>query len=648
MTAGERLRNWIDEVAQFWAERLGDWGGTMIGHGIDAFMKILGKSAAPKLKPIIESWEKSGLVPPELQPLLEEIKDPTGEFAALLGGAAGGAAAGSLVGSTIGPWLMLLQYNVQKLAKQYRLDPMAVITAWRRDPEAYKKYFEDLGDQGWDEERIEALKFLTMFVPTAQDQINWLAKEVFEPDMIDRYGLKDELPSYAETDFSKIGVDEKQMANYWMAHWEHASFSQVIEMLHRGTLSLDKEMPAPPTTKEGWATRDSEGDKALYDWYRLVEIPPFWRARLTAMSWNVPTRVDVRRWWDMRTISEERLRSIYHAQGFHGEDLDNYVLWTKVYVAYPDLMARWGKGWITLDEVRSELTGLGMPADRVEEMIQTKIQSIEPERTTGERALTKTDIYKGIKADRITRAEGVELLMDLGFDEDEADLLVDTNIPEDELDVVVAQRELTKTDILKGLKEAVITRDQARERLLELRYSTLDAEFLLKIFDAQVKPPVETAGREASKADIVTAVKKGLITPEDAYLMLQDINFTPEAAMFILEVKAEVSPFSPINFAEFKDRTQKYRVAAGMEANPMPEEIKKAAAEVVKLTGEVEALTRSVEEEQRGLVAGEPLPEETTKRLKSLQVKRNRAISTLEKAKSDYNQLLSEWRHGLP
>lgn len=80
----------------------------------------------------------------------------------------------------------------------------------------------------------------------------------------------------------------------------------------------------------------------------------------------------------------------------------------------------------------------------------------------------------------------------------------------------------------------------------------------------------------------------------------------------------------------------------------MPEEIKKAAGEVVKLTADLEALQKSIDTEQLGLVKNEVLPEAATLRLKSLQVKRNRAISSLEKAKSDYNRLIAEWRHGLP
>jgi len=129
--------------------------------------------------------------------------------------------------------------------------------------------------------------------------------------------------------------------------------------------------------------------------------------------------------------------------------------------------------------------------------------------------------------------------------------------------------------------------------------------------------------------------------------MLLGLDFTPEAADFILMVKAEESPFSPINFAEFKDLTQKYRRAAGMGVVYMTEEIKKAAEVVITLTSDVKVLTQSIEEERRGLIPGEVLPEETTKRLKALEVKRNRAIAKLETAKTEYNRQVAEWKHGL-
>ncbi|GAH68500.1 unnamed protein product, partial [marine sediment metagenome] len=253
---------------------------------------------------------------------------------------------------------------------------------------------------------------------------------------------------------------------------------------------------------------EGEAEKIIKMAYRTMGYSSFWQERLLQLVREIPTRVDVRRWWDMRTIDEAELRSIYQRRGYFGKDLENYVVWTKVYVAFPDLIARWKNGWITFDEVRAELIGYGMPAARAEELLETKFKATAGDKTAAERDITKTDIIKGVKKGVITRGEGMELLMDMGYDEADADYILTINIPVDEEDVVVNQRELTKTDILNGLKAAIITEDEALERLKEIRYSPLDAEFLLKIYKALVKPPTEPKEREASKADIVLAVKK--------------------------------------------------------------------------------------------------------------------------------------------
>lgn len=127
-----------------------------------------------------------------------------------------------------------------------------------------------------------------------------------------------------------------------------------------------------------------------------------------------------------------------------------------------------------------------------------------------------------------------------------------------------------------------------------------------------------------------------------------DLGYDENEADYILAVNVGVLEGSPETFAEFKEWTTKYKLATGREAKPMPEEIKKAAEEVVRLTNELEALYLSIEEEKRGLIDVEEIPEEATARLEELQVSRNRAISELERVKSEYNRLLAKWRHGRP
>jgi len=622
MLPGARFAAWLSNIAFGWKLPVGEWIREWISKAVLNAFEDMEPGAIEAMRPALLKQIKDPLVPEELKTLYRAAIEPGNPINTV-----GGIitlllqSLGTLLGGSQ-PLSNIMRYTQDKVLETYRLDPQTIITAWRRDPKTFEPFFEDLKEQGWSEPRINALKFSTLFLPNADEQTFWLAREVYEPAMREKYGLDAELPVYADTDFAKIGVTPEQMTNKWRAHWQHASWIQVVEMLHRGLLD----------------------EEEVKQWFRLVEIPPFWRQLLIDTAYTWPTRVDVRRWWDMRTIDEARLRELYSGMGYRGKNLDDYVLWTKVYVAFPDLMARWSKGWISIDEVRSELVGLGMPGERVEEMIQTKIKAAEPERIDKERDVTKTDIIKGVKKGVITRDEGIELLVDMGYDEDEADYILVINIPPDEEDAVVKQRDISKADVIAGLRTEVISEDDALNKLLELRYSRADSEFLLDIFKATIKPPEEPRQREASKADIVQAVKKGLITPEEAYLMLQDIGFTPEASEFILMVRAETSPFSPVTFGEFKGLTEKYRRATGREVKPMPEELKQAADELVKITNEVESLDRAIEEEKAKLIPDEPLPEQATARLEELEVSRNRARAELQRLSQDYNAKLAEWR----
>jgi len=492
MSAGDRFKGWIDGIIS----------------------ALIVKPFNSMVKRSLNKYIDDPNLPPSMKESLKDYlasEDP-GEVAAggllsVLGGISALLGVGRPKGRS-------LEYYEDRLEKSYRLDPIAVITAWRRDPAAYEKYFADLVDQGWSDDRIKALKFVTEFMPSAQDLVRWEAREVFEPDMIAKYGLDDEFSGLDLSLFDKIGVTREQALNYWRAHWEHASWNQVVEMVRRGQMT--------------------EAD--VWDWFRLVEIPPFWRDKLIAISWEVPTRVDVRRFYDMRTIDETRLREIYTAQGYHGKDLDDYVLWTKIYVDLPDLLARWKNGWITLEEVRARLIADGMSAGAADELIQTKVKAVEPTSTTEGKELTKTEIYKGVKQGVISYDEGLDLLMDLDYTADQADYLLNTNV-----------------QTLTG---------------------------------------------------------------------------------------------SPGNLEEFKEMTQKYRKAVGSESQAPTQELREAAAEVVKLKKDLDILQARVKEEEAQLVNEEVLPPQATAKRDELRVSLHRAESALQAAKSHYDTLVAEWRHG--
>lgn len=300
--------------------------------------------------------------------------------------------------------------QAQEHYRPERLDPLSAIQGWRRDielPPEISDIFDELRDRGWSDGRIEFLKRITEVMPTPQDLVLWSGREVFEPDAVRKYGLDDEFEKLDLSLFAKIGISKEIARNHWRAHWQHASFTQIVQMRRRGLIT----------------------DEDVYEWFRLVEIPPYWRHLLADLIWVKPTRVDLRRFWDMRTIDETALREYYLALGYHDKELEDYVLWTKVYTGFPNLIARYSKGWISLDEVRAELRAMGMSETRMEELIQERVKKEgDPERMEGTRQLTRALIVKGAKLGKFDKTKTMELLRELNYGEFEAEAIFDIEI----------------------------------------------------------------------------------------------------------------------------------------------------------------------------------------------------------------------------
>ncbi|MBA7590703.1 hypothetical protein ES708_32832 [subsurface metagenome] len=200
----------------------------------------------------------------------------------------------------------------------------------------------------------------------------------------------------------------------------------------------------------------------------------------------------------MRTISEDELRSIYHRRGYHGKDLDNYIIWTKVYVDFPDLMARYKNGWINLEEVRHQLVDIDkLDADRYEELLQTKIKAVQEERIADTTALTRSLIIKGAKAvpPKLTREETIELLMLKNYDKWEAEYIYDIEVT----GAASPETPMEFRQMVESYRHAVgLDFKEVPPELLEADRKRLDLR--LRLSQARAKKAPEVAQLEADLA----------------------------------------------------------------------------------------------------------------------------------------------------
>jgi len=96
------------------------------------------------------------------------------------------------------------------------------------------------------------------------------------------------------------------------------------------------------------------------------------------------------------------------------------AVWEQFNIIFSDLRALYSKGWIDAEGLLKEVIDLKIPEERAKELVMTVVKFDQPERLEDERTLTKAEIVKGVKNEIITVNDGVALLMDIGYEEWEA------------------------------------------------------------------------------------------------------------------------------------------------------------------------------------------------------------------------------------
>ena len=400
-------------------------------------------------------------------------------------------------------------------------------------------------------------------IPGASDNVLFALREVWDKDR--RTELLAETPDIKYYHRLEENGYAREIANdYWASHWVLPSVGQLNEMLHRGVIT------------------DVEWDRFV----KYNDFDPTVRPWLKKISYSPYTRVDIRRMWDLRLVSRQEVKDNYLDLGYDEEHAEKMTVWTLAYVLAVEMRARYSKGWVSEADIRTALLGTGMPAARVEEYLQKIIKEDASERLDKERDLTKTDITRSVKKGLLTKAEGVERLMDLGYDEDEASFIVDITVSEGISAEIEADRDLSKADIIKGIADAVFTEAQGLEMLMKLGYSKEEAQYIIDIRVPPKKPDKLKPERDLTKTEIVKGVKKEILTWDQGIQMLYEMGYDMDEAEFILAINIEALTGSPETWSEMQNIVNKGRKAQGLPVKEISSGIKDIEGNIKKYTQE--------------------------------------------------------------
>lgn len=321
--------------------------------------------------------------------------------------------------------------------------------------------------------------------PTPQDLITFLVREVFNPDIVKKFGQDLEFPTKAIEEGFKIGLNEELLKKYWSAHWQLPDPNAVFEAMYRFAPDiLDQatdDLAFLGLTKEQVMTDFDTVDTLL----KTKDVMPYWRPRIRATAFNNLTRVDTRRMIRLRFISFKDAIYQYRKQGYTPKDAERLVKFGFVVESLIDWKDGLENKSITMDNIKRELGEWNITEPNLLGLVESKLSGSLAKGVEEHRKLTQSLILRAFNLGGINRTETIQMLIDLKYSEEQAKFILEV----EELSTTLKTKpklkelDLSKTDLLKGYKEEVFSRDDTKTRLINIGYSDAEASELLEIED---------------------------------------------------------------------------------------------------------------------------------------------------------------------
>jgi hypothetical protein len=207
---------------------------------------------------------------------------------------------------------------------------------------------------GYGPEEIPQLLKLAKYIPSVPDFVRMAVREVFTPEVAEKYGQFEDYPPAFEEYAKMAGLSPEYAKYYWAAHWELPSISMGFEMYHRGIITYED----------------------LKTLLRTLDVMPYWREKLIKLSETPFTRIDVRRMYKAGVLTREEVTRAYMDLGYNEDkatkltdfvcadaNLENREL-TK-----SELLTLYRERALTHDEIMGELKALGYSNEEIEFLI---------------------------------------------------------------------------------------------------------------------------------------------------------------------------------------------------------------------------------------------------------------------------------------
>jgi DNA-binding transcriptional MerR regulator len=453
----------------------------------------------------------------------------------------------------------------------------------------------------WDVDKLaRMLKIVDIHPDDRQDIIN----VAYGPPNVRELGYGWDVGVYTEEDVEKYrrmgGLspeDAKKAATSLVAYRTEAERNSVrTELMYAyGFDRIDKdtlkarltEIKTPVEALELWMTRaelyrerirkpamDVEGrivssSEALTAFKLGLRNEEWTRAQLKALDW-IDERINV---------AVERAK----VEMAEKEAEKEVVKYRKLTVA--QLKQMYTVKMITKEQMTTEIVIMGYSPDDAELLteIYTREEPVEVKPKLFTTAMSRS-FYEYMVFDE---DDVYYNFLEQGWDETKASMLTMLMVLEHEYPLLRIQYE-----------NGTISGEDMVKELVKLEMSELDARTLVKETYRELQIKRLTSEKDLTKAEIIKGVKNMVLTTSQGAELLQDIGYDENEAWYILAINKVVAAGDPEGYWEMRRVTESYKKAKGEKYMEIPDEAIMLEKEIKKVKAQIDELKKTTGNEQ--------------------------------------------------
>jgi Holliday junction resolvasome RuvABC DNA-binding subunit len=311
-------------------------------------------------------------------------------------------------------------------------------------PEEAKRRFKI---QGYSDQEANELIKLAKYIPTVPDFIRMAVREVFTPEVAEKYGQFQDYPAELDKYAAMAGLDPAFAKFYWAAHWELPSISMGFDMFHRGIITYEE----------------------LKTLLRTLDVMPYWREKMIKLSETPFTRIDVRRMYKAGVLTREEVTRAYMDLGYNEDKaskLTDFVCADSIQdtrdLTKSELLTLYKEGSIKKDEIIAELQTLGYSEDEVNLLVSIVDFQKGKEKLNVLKSAMKASYFAGL----VDRNDVLAFIEKQGLPASEVQELLDLWDAEREVRVTLPSR----TDLTRFLKKGIIDEETFKSLMAGIGY----------------------------------------------------------------------------------------------------------------------------------------------------------------------------------